>query len=77
MGCDVVLVVQLVNEDIVDHCVEKRWVSTRSDGRVHVGGRGCSGKQGVDVDDGGPVLLGFADPLVRHRVVLSDIAAFH
>jgi len=77
MGCDVVLVVQLVNEDIVDHCVEKRWVSTRSDGRVHVGGRGCSGKPGVDVDDGGPVLLGFADPLVRHRVVLSDIAAFH
>ena len=77
MGCNVVLVVQLVNENIVDHRVEKSCVGTWSDARVHVGRRGCSGEPRVDVDDGGPVLLGLPDPLVGHGVVLGHIAAFH
>jgi len=39
VGDDVILVVQLVDEDMVDHRVLERRVGSRPDARVHIGRR--------------------------------------
>jgi len=77
MGHDIVLVVQLVNEDMVDHGVEKRCVGTWANARIHIGRRGRPGESRIDVDDDCPILLGLTDPLEGHGVVLRHVAAFH
>ena len=77
VGDDVILVVQLVDDDVVDHRVLERRVGAGPDARVDVRpGRG-PGVARIDVDELGAVLLGLPDPLVGHGVVLGDVAAFH
>jgi hypothetical protein len=73
---DVILVVQLVDEDVVDHRVEERRVGAGPDARKDVGGGGRPGESRIDVDDDRPVFLGLADPLEGHRVVLGHVTAF-
>jgi len=77
MRDDVVLVVEPMNEDIVDHCIEKRRVGAGADARVDIRCRRGSGEPRVDVDDFRPIFLGLPDPLEGHGVVLRHIAAFH
>ena len=77
MGDDVVLVVQLVDDDVVDHRVLERRVGAGPDARVHIGRRRGPRVARIDVDDLRPVLLGLPDPLEGHGVVLGDVAAFH
>ena len=77
VGDDVVLVVQLVDDDVVDHRVLERRVGAGPDARVDVGRRRGPGESRIDVDDLRAVLLGLPDPLEGHGVVLGDVAAFH
>ena len=76
VGDDVVLVVQLVHDDVVDHRVLERRVGAGPDACVDVRPGGRPRESRIDVDQFGPVFLGLADPLVGHRVVLGDIAPF-
>ena len=77
VGDDVVLVVELVDDDVVDHRVLERRIGAGPDARVDVGRRRGAGVSRIDVDDLRAVFLGLPDPLEGHRVVLGDVAAFH
>ncbi len=77
VGRDVILVVQLVDEDVVDHRVLERRVGSGPDPRVHVRCRRGPSESRIDMDDLRPVLLCLPDPLEGHRMVLGHIAAFH
>ncbi len=77
VGDDVILVVQLVHDDVVDHRVLERRVGAGPDARVHVRARRGPGESRIDVDELRPVLLCLPDPLEGHGVVLGDVAAFH
>ena len=77
VGDDVILVVELVDDDVVDHRVLERCVGAGPDARVHVGRRRGSGVARIDVDDLRAVFLGLPNPLEGHGVVLGDVAAFH
>ena len=77
VGDDVILVVQLVDDDVVDHRVLERCVGAGPDARVHVRRRRGPGVSRIDVDDLRPVFLCLPDPLEGHGVVLGDVAAFH
>ncbi len=77
VGRDVILVVELVDEDVVDHGVLERRVGAGPDARVHVRARGGPRESRIDVDDLRPVLLRLPDPLEGHGMVLGHVAAFH
>jgi hypothetical protein len=76
VGEDVVLVIQLVHDDVVDHRVLERRVGAGPDARVDVGRRRRPGEARIHVDDRRAVLLGLPDPLEGHGVVFGDVAAF-
>src|SRR3954447_11714483 len=74
---DVVIVIQFVSQDVVDHRVEKRSISTRTNARVHVGCRGRACESRIDMDERRPIVLGLSNPFEGHGMVLCDVAALH
>src|SRR4051812_23473445 len=75
MGDDVVFVIKLVDEDVVDHGVQKRGIGAGADPCKYVGTRGGPGESRVYMNEDGAIFLRLSDPLHRHDVVLRDIAA--
>src|SRR5215813_1107202 len=66
-----------MDEDMVDHCIEKGGIGAWAYARVYIGSCRCPRKSRIDVDKLRPILLSLPDPLESHGVVLGHIAAFH
>src|SRR3954463_15423052 len=76
MSDDVIFVVEVMNEDVVDHRIQERSIRARADSGEYIRRGGGSRKSRIYMDDDCAIVLCLANPLEGHRMVFSYIAAF-